>query len=49
MTRQEKYVEICTKAKSLILTELEENGFDTDEMDVLIKIKNYDFDEEFEM
>lgn len=49
MTRQEQYLEICKKAHALILEELDKHGFDVDEIDVTIKIENYDFDETFEM
>ena len=46
-TRRQKYAEVLSKAMTLILSELEEKGFDTDEITVNIKLENHEFNETF--
>ena len=46
MTRKEIYKRILERALAEIYAELEEMGFDTDNIDTSIKIRNYEFNEQ---
>jgi hypothetical protein len=48
-TRQDIYLRVCKKAYSLICESLENEGIDSEEVSIYIKLKNHEFDEEFEM
>ncbi len=49
MTRKEIYKRILERALAEIYAELEEMGFDTDNIDASIKIRNYEFNEQLEI
>ena len=49
MVRKEIYKKILEKALSDIYTELEEMEFDTDSIDINIRLFNHDFTEVFEV
>ena len=49
MTRKEIYKKILESALAEIYAELEEMGFETSNIDVSIKIRNYEFNEQFEI
>ena len=49
MERKEIYKKILEKALSDIYTELEEMEFDTDSIDISIRLFNHDFTEVFEV
>ena len=49
MTRKEIYKKILKSALAEIYAELEEMGFETSNIDVSIKIRNYEFNEQFEI
>lgn len=46
-TRQDIYKEVARDVISKALTDLEDKGFDTDNIDIVVKIINSEFDEEF--
>lgn len=49
MTRKEIYKKILERALAEIYAELEEMGFEISNIDVSIKIRNYEFNEQFEI
>ncbi len=49
MTRKEIYKKILESALAEIYAELEEMGFETSNIDVSITIRNYEFNEQFEI
>ena len=49
MTRKEIYKRILERALAEIYAELEEMGFDTDSIDINIRLFNHDFTEVFEV
>lgn len=49
MNRKEKYKKVVLGALSAMYEELEDLGFNTDEIEINIKLSNYEFEESVEV
>ena len=47
-TRRQLYLDVCKKAYAFIYENLEDCGFDAEQMSIYIKLENHEFDDEFE-